>query len=77
MIFLLIGVILNLVQADTKPNFVLIMADQVRWDIIGAYGNQAVKTPNIDWIAANGLRFDRHYTSAPICTPARAVLLTG
>ncbi len=58
-----------------KPNIVLIVADDLGWGDIGYHGSQA-KTPNIDRVSAEGLRFDRFYAQ-PICTPTRATLMTG
>lgn len=64
--------------ADTRrPNFLVIMTDQQRWDHLGCYGNQVVKTPHIDSIAADGMRFDAFHVSTPICQPNRACLMTG
>ena len=60
-----------------KPNILMIMADQHRFDCVGAYGNKAIHTPHIDRIAREGVRFDCAYSSTPTCTPARAALLTG
>jgi len=60
-----------------RPNILLLMADQHRADCIGADGNRAIRTPNLDRIAAQGVRFRCAYTSTPSCTPARAGLLTG
>ena len=59
------------------PNVVLLMADQLRWDGIGAYGNSVVQTPNLDRLAREGVRCDRAYVANPFCMPARASLLTG
>ena len=53
------------------------MTDQHRGDCIGADGNSAIRTPNLDRLAANGVRFRCAYSSTPTCTPARAALLTG
>jgi arylsulfatase A-like enzyme len=53
------------------------MADQLRWDAVGAYGNPHVRTPHLDRIAREGARFERCYTASPICMPARASMLTG
>ncbi|MBI3970064.1 MAG: sulfatase-like hydrolase/transferase [Chloroflexi bacterium] len=61
----------------TRPNVVLVMADQLRWDAVGAYGNPVVQTPNLDRLAREGVRCERAYTSSPICMPARASVLTG
>jgi arylsulfatase len=60
-----------------RPNILLMMCDQFRGDCIGADGNRAIKTPNIDWIAGEGIRFRCAYTCTPTCTPARSALLTG
>jgi arylsulfatase A-like enzyme len=61
----------------SKPNVILIMVDQLRAFEVGCYGNFIVKTPNIDSLAANGMRFDTAVTNNPVCTPARSSLLTG
>jgi arylsulfatase A len=59
-----------------KPNIVLIMADDVSWEAFGCYGAEDYKTPNIDRLAAGGIRFTHCY-STPICTPSRVKLMTG
>ncbi len=64
-------------MAVDRPNFLLIMTDQHRADHIGSYGNQVLRTPSIDSIAAKGLSFDKFYVSCPICMPNRATLMTG
>lgn len=61
----------------SRPNILLLMADQMRADCVGAYGNRTVKTPHLDALAAQGSRFDCAYASTPTCTPARSALLTG
>jgi len=58
-------------------NILLIQTDQQRRDCIGAYGNQVVRTPHIDRLAAEGILFEDAFTISPICSPARASLLTG
>ena len=60
-----------------RPNLILIMADQMRGDCLGADGNTYIETPNLDFLAANGTRFRHAYTACPSCTPARATLMTG
>jgi arylsulfatase A-like enzyme len=60
-----------------KPNILFIMADQYRGDCVGADGNDAVMTPNLDRIAREGVLFSKAYTATPSCTPARAGLLSG
>lgn len=58
-----------------KPNIVLILADDLGWSDIGCYGSE-VETPNLDWLAANGIRFTQMYNTSK-CNPSRAALLTG
>tara|TARA_B110000003_G_scaffold54651_1_gene54570 strand:+ start:954 stop:2246 length:1293 start_codon:yes stop_codon:yes gene_type:complete len=62
--------------APVKPNIVLILADDVGCEPIGAYGGERWKTPNIDALAWGGMRFDHCY-SMPVCHPSRLALLTG
>jgi arylsulfatase len=64
-------------RADAaRPNILLIMTDQQRWDAIGCVGGW-VDTPNIDRLAAEGVRFANAYTNSPVCVPARVSLATG
>ncbi len=58
-------------------NLVLVMADDQGWGETGYYNHPALKTPNLDAMAANGLRFDRFYAGGPVCSPTRATVLTG
>lgn len=60
-----------------RPNILFLMSDQHRGDCVGADGNKAIRTPNLDRIAREGVLFRCAYTSTPSCTPARAGLLTG
>jgi len=60
-----------------KPNFIIIMSDNQSWNHLGCYGDPVVKTPNIDKLAKEGVRFTSAFCSAPSCTPARASMLTG
>lgn len=60
-----------------QPNIVFFMTDQLRRDALGCYGNTICQTPHLDRLAAEGTRFDQAYTVAPVCSPARASLLTG
>ena len=66
---------LSLARTD-KPNVILIMADDVSWEAFSCYGGQDYKTPNIDKMAAKGIRF-AHCYSMPICTPSRVKIMTG
>ncbi|MFC1539654.1 sulfatase-like hydrolase/transferase [Candidatus Latescibacterota bacterium] len=58
-------------------NILLLFVDQQRQDCLGCYGNQVVKTPNIDRLARNGIKINNAYTPAPVCTPARTSLQCG
>ena len=59
------------------PNLIFIMADDLGYAELGCYGQQLIRTPHIDRMAAEGMRFTQHYTSAPVCAPARCSLMTG
>lgn len=61
----------------SQPNILLIMADQLMPFLTGAYGHPVVKTPNLDRLVREGVRFDAAYSSCPLCAPARASLMTG
>jgi arylsulfatase len=64
--------------ADAKrPNIVFILADDLGWGETGCYGQQKIRTPNIDRLASQGTRFTRAYSGAPVCAPSRCVLMTG
>lgn len=65
------------VDKSGRPNILFLMSDQHRGDCIGADGNVAIHTPNLDRLAEQGVRFRCAYSSTPTCTPARATLLTG
>lgn len=60
-----------------RPNILLIMTDQHRMDAIGAYGNKVIRTPNLDSLAAGGVRFTNCWTQHPVCMPSRASIFTG
>ena len=64
-------------MAEQSPNIVMIMADQLAPQFIGAYGHPLVKTPHIDALAERGARFDAAYCNAPLCAPARFSLMSG
>jgi arylsulfatase A-like enzyme len=64
-------------SSGTKPNIILIVADDLGYGELGCQGNKEIPTPNIDSIAHNGVRFTQGYVSAPLCSPSRAGLMTG
>lgn len=63
--------------AIQKPNIIYILADDLGYGEIGVFGQKKIETPNIDALAKNGMIFTQHYTSAPVCAPARYMFLTG
>jgi choline-sulfatase len=64
-------------MSANQPNILMIMADQLMPFLTGAYGHPVVKTPHLDRLVGEGVRFDAAYTSCPLCAPARASLMTG
>ena len=65
------------VFGNEKPNIVFILADDLGYGDLGCYGQQKIKTPNVDALAQAGIRFTRHYSGNNVCAPSRAVLMTG
>ncbi|XP_071076446.1 steryl-sulfatase-like isoform X2 [Desmodus rotundus] len=64
-------------RAAPKPNFVLIMADDLGIGDPGCYGNKTLRTPNIDRLAKEGVKLTQHLAASPLCTPSRAAFMTG
>lgn len=65
------------VAAAERPHIILVMADDMGWGQTGYRGHPVLKTPHLDNMAANGLRFERFYAGSPVCSPTRASVLTG
>jgi arylsulfatase A len=63
--------------ADDRPNFVIMVADDLGYGDLGSYGHPVIRSPNIDRLAEEGLRFTNGYAAAPVCSPARTGILTG
>jgi len=64
-------------DAPRRPNIIFIMADDLGSGDLGCYGQKKIRTPNIDKLAAEGMRFTRFYSGSAVCAPTRCVLLTG
>jgi len=63
--------------AETRPNIIFIMADDLGYGDLGSYGQTVIQTPHLDQMAAEGLRFTDFYAGSPVCAPSRSVLMTG
>ncbi|MGI8907908.1 MAG: sulfatase-like hydrolase/transferase [Candidatus Sumerlaeaceae bacterium] len=77
--FVALTIPMRLCSADTgpRPNVILIVADDYGWKDVGCYGSDFYLTPNIDKLAADGMRFTQAYSACTVCSPSRAALLTG
>ena len=63
--------------AERKPNIIFVLADDLGYGDIGCYGQQKFRTPNIDRLATEGMRFTQAYSGNAVCAPSRCVLMTG
>ena len=64
-------------QRPGQPNIVFLLADDLGYAELGCYGQQKIRTPHLDQMAAEGMRFTQFYSGAPVCAPSRCVLMTG
>ncbi len=60
-----------------KPNIVFVLADDLGYAELGCYGQKKIRTPNIDKLALQGMKFTQHYSGSPVCAPSRCTLMTG
>lgn len=75
--FFLLAIERSVAQPATPPNIVIIFADDLGYGDLGCYGHPTIRTPHLDQMAQQGLRFTDFYVAASVCTPSRAALLTG
>lgn len=81
-LFFLVGVLCSVevegaAAEPQRPNIIFVMADDMGWGQTGYRNHPRLKTPNLDAMAAHGLRFERFYAGGPVCSPTRASVLTG
>lgn len=67
----------NAAEPNRRPNIIYILADDLGYGDLGCYGQKTLTTPNLDRMAAEGMRFTQHYAGSTVCAPSRCVLLTG
>ncbi len=77
LVFALAAVCAGVAAGAERPNFVLVFIDDMGWGDFSCFGNTEAKTPAIDRLAAEGLRFEQFYVNAPICSPSRTAISTG
>ena len=77
MTILLFLTLVTALASDPRPNVILILADDLGWGDLSAWGSQDIHTPVLDDLARRGSSFTRFYTVSPVCSPSRASLLTG
>jgi arylsulfatase A-like enzyme len=71
------GTISEKKEESKLPNIIYILADDLGYGDLGSYGQEIIQTPNLDKLAANGMRFTQHYSGSTVCAPSRSSLLTG
>src|SRR5438045_3465042 len=64
-------------SAPARPNVLFILCDDLRWDCLGCAGHPYLKTPNVDRLAAEGVRFSNAFCTTSLCSPSRASILSG
>ena len=74
---IIITVLLHATLYAAQPNIVLVFIDDMGWGDFSCFGNKDAKTPNIDRMAKEGIRFEQFYVNSPICSPSRTAISTG
>jgi arylsulfatase A-like enzyme/glycerophosphoryl diester phosphodiesterase len=73
----LVAIIGRIQSQEKQPNVILIMVDDLGYGDLGSYGQDKIRTPHIDRLAENGIKFTNYYSGSPVCAPSRESLLTG
>jgi arylsulfatase A-like enzyme len=76
-VILFVAFAFNLTTAQTRPNIIFIQADDLGYGDLSCYGQRKFRTPNIDRLAAEGMRFTQYYAGSTVCAPSRSALMTG
>jgi arylsulfatase A-like enzyme len=77
LVLALVAATLSAAEAPPRPNIIFILADDAGWGDFGCYGQKKIRTPNVDRLAAEGMRFTNFYCGNAVCAPSRCALLTG
>lgn len=77
LLIVLLTLILRMGAAERPPNLIFILADDLGYGELGCFGSKLIQTPNLDRMAAEGMKFTRFYAGSPVCAPSRSVLMTG
>ena len=77
LLLLAMAMVIRAQTSTSKPNIILMIADDLGYGDLGCYGNTSVRTPNIDSLAYDGVKLTQHLAAASVCTPSRAAFLTG
>src|SRR6266536_6076417 len=76
-VFFAIAVSIANAATPSRPNIIFLLADDLGYGDIGAFGQKKIRTPNLDRMAAEGMRLTQHYAGNAVCAPSRCVLMTG
>lgn len=76
-LFLVIALLITVHAQEQKPNIIVFVADDMGWGDSGTYGHPLIKSPNMDKLAAGGMKFTQFYSACGVCSPSRAAILTG
>jgi arylsulfatase A-like enzyme len=76
-IFLVFFTLIGIIHAAEKPNFIVILIDDLGATDIGCYGSKFYETPHIDQLAADGAKFKIGYSACTVCSPTRSAMMTG